>query len=44
MQTYVDSLSATDVGKINSFLNYAFGTGIGVDPGTISGDFITQTP
>lgn len=44
MQTYVDSLSATDVGKINAFLAYAFGTGIGVDPASIVGDFITQTP
>ena len=44
MQAYVDTLSATDVAKINAFLAQAFGDGIGVDPGTISGDFISQTP
>jgi len=44
MQSYVDSLDASDVTKINAFLAYAFGTGIGVDPVTISGDFISQTP
>ena len=44
MQTYVDSLDSGDVAKINAFLNEAFGVGIGVDPGVITGDFITQTP
>jgi len=44
MQTYVDSLDSGDVAKINAFLNEAFGVGIGVDPATIVGDFISQTP
>ena len=43
MQMYVDTLDPSDVAKINAFLNYAFGTGIGVDPATITGDFISQT-
>ena len=44
MQTYVDSLSASDVTKLNAFLAQAFADGIGVAPGAITGDFITQTP
>jgi hypothetical protein len=44
MQSYVDSLPAQYVTAINDFLAKAFGDGIGVDPVTITGDFITQTP
>jgi hypothetical protein len=44
MQAYVDSLASQYVDYINDFFAEAFGDAIGVDPATITGDFISQTP